>query len=328
MTPPKLIGLGALALFGCIGFMALVKGKKQAELAKEDPIVEEIVLPKTEVKPKEVIVSKPVEDSAEKQEAALQKAKVDKVSRFFALDSSKLPIVETVSYSSRVPWLKDRPAWVADYASYFATSRHFIARSLNRKADYLSQKISHGDRFNVFRKDKQVEFYLVIDLSAALMDFYYYDVSEDKRVFLKRYPVGLGRKDETRTSGYLTPTGKYKLGDRIAIYKPGTLGYFQDQKIEMMQIFGTRWIPFSEEVENCSESYKGYGLHGAPWKAGEKNELIEDREPIGKYDSDGCIRLFQEDMEELFSIIITKPTYVEIVANFNEAKLPGKEVEE
>ncbi len=320
MSPPKVITLGALALFGCIGMLALMKGKKEKE---ETPIaiIEEIVLPKEQKKE---------EKKQETEEKLAQKPRtfVDKVPRLFALDSSKLPIVETVTYSNRVPWLKDRPAWVADYASYYATSRHFIARSLNKKADYFGQKVSLGDRFNVFCKDKELSFYLVIDLSNALMDFYYYDQKEGKRVLLKTYPVGLGRVEKTRSSGFLTPTGTYKLGERIAIYKPGTLGYFQDQKIEMMRVFGSRWIPFAEEVENCSESYRGYGIHGAPWKENEKGELIEDVEVIGKYESDGCIRLKQEDMEELFSIIITKPSYVVIVSDRKEATLPGTEVEE
>jgi lipoprotein-anchoring transpeptidase ErfK/SrfK len=47
---------------------------------------------------------------------------------------------------------------------------------------------------------------------------------------------------------------------------------------------------------------------------------------IGAYDSDGCIRLSSADIEELFSIVLTKPTFVEIVKDFHEAKLPGVEV--
>jgi len=65
---------------------------------------------------------------------------------------SKNPAVETVSYSSRVPWIQGRPAWLADYASYYQTTRHFIARSLNHKSDYFSQKVAPGDRFNVLKR--------------------------------------------------------------------------------------------------------------------------------------------------------------------------------
>ena len=64
----------------------------------------------------------------------------DRMAQLFRTKGEKLPIVETVSYTSRVDWLKGRPAWIADYAAHFATSRHFIARSLNGKADYLRKK--------------------------------------------------------------------------------------------------------------------------------------------------------------------------------------------
>ena len=252
---------------------------------------------------------------------------VDRMDRLFAVDSSKLPIVETITYSSRVPWLKGRSAWITDYASYFHTSRHFIARSLNRAVDYITQDVKPGDRFNVFRNEKEIEFHLVIDLSSMKLKFYYYDVEENERVFLKSYRIGLGRVDPLRASGFLTPIGIYKLGSKVAVYRPGVMGYFKNQKIEMIRVFGTRWIPFGEEVQNCSESFRGYGLHGSPWEVDNKGTIIEDRSHIGKYDSDGCIRLNSEDIEEIFSIVITKSAYVHIVKDFSEAKIPGIEKE-
>jgi hypothetical protein len=47
---------------------------------------------------------------------------------------------------------------------------------------------------------------------------------------------------------------------------------------------------------------------------------------VGAYDSDGCIRLNSSDIEEIFSIVLTKPTWVEIVKDFHGATLPGIEV--
>lgn len=287
---------------------------------KEEPIshvAENTIVP--EVKPPEA-----VEEEQPLQEES--NVEVDRIDRLFTLDSSKLPIVDTIIYSSRVPWMSGRPAWITDYASHYHTSRHFIARSLNQKIDYMKQDVKPGDRFNVLAKEKQVEFYLVIDLSKAMMKFYYYDVGSNERVFLKSYKVGLGRKDDKRTSGYLTPKGKYKLGSKVAVYRPGVMGYFKNQKYEMIRIFGTRWIPFEEEIEGCSESARGYGLHGSPWKM-QKNNLVEERDHIGKYDSDGCIRLNSEDIEEIFAIVITKPTYIQIAQSFSDVELPGEEKE-
>jgi hypothetical protein len=304
------------------------------------------VAPPVAVKPAEVappVAKAPVEPAkapaaSSKQQAAAPAAppvalkgqedfpNVDRIQQLFAVGPNKLPIVETIGYTSSVSWLKGRPAWVADYASYYQTSRHFIARSLNGKPDYFSQKVSPGSKFNVFRKDKRINFHLLIDMTRFKMGFYYVDLDTNERVLLKTYKVGLGRLDPKSPSGSLTPLGKYSLGNKIAIYKPGTMGYYQDQKAEMIRVFGTRWIPFDQELEGATAASKGYGIHGAPWTPDAKGQLAESRDGLGKYDSDGCIRLAMEDIEELFSIIITKPTFVEIVKDFREAKLPGIEV--
>ena len=148
------------------------------------------------------------------------------------------------------------------------------------------------------------------------MWFYYLEGSE--KVLLKTYQVGIGKKDSLSTSGYLTPIGKYSLGEKIAIYKPGVMGFFQDENVEMIRVFGTRWLPFDQEIGECSESAKGFGIHGAPWVQKTDGQFIEDSSKIGKYDSDGCIRMRADDVEEIFSIVITKPTTVEIVKEVNQ----------
>lgn len=325
--------LGSALLFGMIAGYGYMKKKRliSEELQPSSNNVVEIALPDNKpfaspptISPasvkKEVVLSSPAPAAVSED---LPEA--DRIAQLFTLDSSKLPFVETVSYTSRVPWLKDRPAWIADYASYYETSRHFIARSLNKKIDYFTQKVSFGDRFNVFKKDKHIQFYLLIDLSRCRLWFYALDTDSNERTLLKTYPVGVGRLDHTKSSGYLTPCGKYRLGEKIAIYKPGTLGFYQDNKIEMVRVFGTRWIPFDQEIEGCSEPAKGFGLHGTPWVTDASGQFVEDLSKVGIYDSDGCIRLASKDIEEIFSIVITKPTTVELVKNFYEAKLPGVE---
>ncbi len=321
--------IGSIALFGMIGGYAYVK-KRAVEKPPERPQMVEISLnePLRSVRAPVVPVKAASSPEVSSQAAAPIKEdfpEVDRIHQLFTLDSSKLPLVETVAYTSRVPWLKDRPAWIADYASHYETSRHFIARSLNKKIDYFTQKVSPGDRFNVFKRDKQINFHLLIDLSRCRMWFYAVDLDANERILLKTYQVGVGRVDQTKTSGFLTPVGKYLLGKKVAIYKPETLGFFQDNKIEMIRVFGTRWIPFELETEGCSEPAKGLGLHGAPWVLDASGQLVEDKSKIAKYDSDGCIRLAAQDMEEIFSIVITKPTTVELVTDFHAAKLPGVE---
>jgi hypothetical protein len=362
LSVPKWILVGSFALFSIIGVAAMVKkGNKQSmqaagkkELQKttlETPVVSIPVISKAPILEKpanQKEVEKPKKSKDKKKDAkatpvihvveslpALARPviparddfpNIDRVFQLFTTGSSRLPIIETIQYSSSVPWLKGRPAWVADYANYYNTSRHFIARSLNGKPDYFSQKVSEGSKFNVFRKDKKINFYLLVDVSRCKMGFYYVDLDTNERILLKTYRVGLGRLDPTKPSGTLTPIGRYKLGNRVAIYQPGTTGFHQDQKIEMIRVFGTRWIPFDQEVERVTAPAKGYGLQGAPWTDSNNGQLLENKEVIGAYDSDGCIRMNSDDIEELFAIILTKPTFIEIVKDFHEAKLPGMEV--
>jgi len=351
----KIVIIGAIILFGTIGAISFFKSKPNKEIVfdtKKNKVQEVKIFNKNEPKElpkkdvaKEVkkedkniaqnttenekieIVKKEnlTNDSKQISDSDNQLPDADIIDRLFALDSTKLPIVETINYTSRVPWLKGRNAWIADYAAHYSTTRHFIARSLNRKPDYFTQKIGFGDRFNVLKAEKNISFHLLIDINRSKLWFYYLDNDANERTLLKTYKVGLGRKESNRASGSLTPVGKYLLGSKVAIYRPNTMGYFQDKKIEMIKVFGTRWIPFDKEVENCSESSKGLGLHGAPWKEGLNQDIVEDRSKIGKYESDGCIRLFSEDIEEIFSIIISRPTVVEIVKDFHDAKLPGIE---
>jgi hypothetical protein len=315
VSAPKAIFIGSLSLFAVIGGLALFKNKGESvskELAMEPvAIVEEV-----EETSQQYLT--PVQDEVAEEE-------VDQVWRLFTRGKQKLPIVETVRYKSRVSWLKGRPAWITDYASHFSTSRHFIARSLNGKKDYDTQKISPGDQFNILKKD--VSFYLVVDLSRCKLWFYALDGATNEQHLLRTYKVGLGRFDEDSYSGLLTPKGKFSLGDKVAIYKQGMEGYFQGTEVEMVRAFGTRWIPFAEEIGGEGDSPRGYGFHGAPWVFDVAEETYnEDLTTIGSYDSDGCIRLAQNDIEELYSIIITKPTIVEIVTDFHDAEVPGEAV--
>jgi hypothetical protein len=339
MNLPKLFIFITLLLFGTIGLISLFRGESNG-LPQETVVVEtsepvEIALEQefrtvgtvTETETANVTMAiqdqKP-SDFIAKVDEELPTA--DRIDRLFRKVDPRLPIVETISYKSRVQWLNGRPAWVSDYASHYKTSRHFIARSLNGKRDYFKQNIGIGDRFNVFRLDKDIEFYLLVDVSRSKMWFYYFDKGTDERVLLKTYDVGLGRIDSSQPSGLLTPLGKYSLGEKVAIYKPKQMGWYNGNKVEMVRVFGTRWIPFEEEIEGCTACAKGFGIHGAPFSENDQSELAEDTHGIGKYESDGCVRLKCDDIEEIFSIVITKPAFILLVKDFYDAKLPGTEI--
>lgn len=311
----------ALVLFGLIFIAAAVKKNKQNEPLAVKPIEIE----------KGALLT---ESQAENLTASIDKTSFplpadhlpdsDRVSELFRKGQNTFPFIETVTYKSSVPWKKGRAAWVADYASHYNTSRHFIARSLNGKADYFKQDVANGDRFNIFNPDRETTFYLVIDLSRVKMWVYAFDEKDDARYLVKTYPLGLGVLNDQTPSGSLTPLGTYLLGTRTAIYKPGVYGIYKGEKTEMIKVFGTRWIPFEKEVADCTEPAAGYGIHGSPWSFNSQTgKWVEERDSIGSYSSDGCIRLKSEDVEELFAIISARKTFIEIVDDFEKAHLPG-----
>lgn len=332
---PKVLALASIVLFGAVVGVALFKEKKiqttNAITFGNAPLEIELDEDIAVITPAPIVIATdPTHIKQEPPNSTLQSsvitkgeeplADIDRIDEFFNKGEPKLPIVETITYKSKISWQKGRPAWLSDYANYYKTSRHFIARSLNGKPDYFKQDLTEGARFNVFRLDKNFNFHLVIDLSRCKMWFYYHDIDTNENVLLKTYQVGLGRVDSAKASGLLTPLGTYTLGSKVAIYKPNVMGYFNNEKVEMIGIFGTRWIPFDCEVKDCTASAKGFGIHGDPWSLNSEGKLVEDNSSIGKYQSDGCIRLATADIEELFAIVITKPTIVELVKDFHEAK--------
>lgn len=345
MSAARVFFLGSIALFS--GILVLGLAKKVSAKSKQPPKVEEIQLLNSYDEPLPPLAgdrpdfvghapTKVVEDSSFVRGSptapsfvALDPSKdqIDRMGLLFSPFGPRLPIVQTVRYTPKVQWVKDRPAWIVDYASHFQTSKHFISRSLTGKKDYFHYEINPGDRFNVLRNDIPFEFYLIVDVSHCKLRFYYIEPLKKEMTLLKGYAVTLGRRDEMSPSGCLTPLGKYKLGPRIAVYKPGMVGTFRKQKTEMVQIFGTRWIPFEEEVGGCTAPARGYGIHGQPWQKSADGQWHESTEVSNPYSSDGCIRLATEDMEELFSIIVTRPTTIEIVKSFEQSTVDAKEVE-
>ncbi len=246
---------------------------------------------------------------------------------------SRCPIVETVRYTSRVSWKPKKSAWLVDYAHHYKTPLEFIYRSLNgpiltangQVAGYSEKPVtvSEGTEFNVFRKDINFHFYIVVSFASSKLRLYYILPEEKKAVFLKSYPICLGRKDGGKASGSLTPFGLYQLGLKVASFQPNMMGPYKGKQVEMIQVFGTRWMPFEREVDQkaCTEPAKGFGIHGTPMRRMPDGKIVEDASSIGKFESDGCIRLSKKDIEELYSFVSTRRAYVEIVPDFAHSRL-------
>ncbi|MFL2876896.1 MAG: L,D-transpeptidase family protein [Pontiellaceae bacterium] len=111
------------------------------------------------------------------------------------------------------------------------------------------------------------------------------DLMLNKQLF-KRYPVGTGKFGKT-------PAVDFFIYDKII--EPPWTRPADNRLIEYgdpENVLGTRWMAL-RSAENSS--LKGFGIHGT-W----------ERDSIGAQSSAGCIRMFNEDVEELFDLVPRK----------------------
>ncbi|MDP8248020.1 MAG: L,D-transpeptidase family protein [Candidatus Tritonobacter lacicola] len=148
-----------------------------------------------------------------------------------------------------------------------------ITKKFNTTVDLLKACNNKKDgtiRVNDRLKVVTADFAILIDKSQCTLSLL---ANGD---LFKIYSVGTGRDN-------ITPVGAFKVTDKIVEpvwYKPGggEIPYGDPGNL-----LGTRWINID---------LPGYGIHGT-WEP----------ETIGKQMSAGCIRLLNEDVEELFMII-------------------------
>ena len=163
------------------------------------------------------------------------------------------------------------------------TSVETVQRSNNMKLTDFNVQL--GKTFNIYVGKWE------IIISKSRRKLYLFD---GKKLF-KAYGVGIGKQNRTPTGVFKTG-GKRKNPDwyspngKISFGKPGN-------------VLGTRWIRLIPSGKT-SRKVSGLGIHGS-W----------DPESIGKAESNGCLRLLNKDVEELFAIIPNerKPVPVTII---------------
>lgn len=146
-------------------------------------------------------------------------------------------------------------------------TKEALNKDNRRIIDIIPQEVEKKDWFIVVNKTKKI------------LTVYY------KGEVYKKYPVALGKVS--------TPTPDYKFTIINKIKNPywgGMGGKYKPVKGGAPNNpLGKRWIGLS------IEKYKGYGIHGNSQPTS-----------IGKYISAGCIRMINEDVEELFQYIPIK----------------------
>lgn len=139
-----------------------------------------------------------------------------------------------------------------------------------------------------------------IDKSDYRMDLYVED-PDGLRIYLKSYTVGLGEFDSTPIGKWLVKPGS-KVGPANggpSWVNPRT-GEKYDRNDPNIPI-GEYWMALEGQDDNTRDK-KGYGIHAT-----------NDPESIGRQESMGCIRMRDEDVDEVFYTLFEGSSIVEIV---------------
>jgi len=161
---------------------------------------------------------------------------------------------------------------LARIAKKFNISYAFIMR-INNKSRTL---IKIGERLKILKG----ELSLLVDKSDYTLTILL------NGHFIRQYPVGIGKSDKT-------PVGVFIVDNKLinpTWYSPEGVYQYGHPK----NVLGTRWIGFEDK-----DGLYGYGIHGTA-----------DPGSIGKNRSNGCIRLKNKNVEELFDFVKAKTRVV------------------
>jgi len=148
-------------------------------------------------------------------------------------------------------------------AKKFHTTVGLIKRSNNLSSDVI--KVGKGLRIWTGK------FSCVVDKSQNLLTL----MSDDE--LIRVYRVSTGANNHT-------PAGSYKIVNKLV----NPVWYKDGRKIppeSPENILGTRWMGFNEP-------FSDYGIHGTT-----------EPESIGKQVTQGCVRMLNKEVEELYSIL-------------------------
>lgn len=193
---------------------------------------------------------------------------------------------ETI-FSARI--LKDDP-FVGVYTVGEGDSLHVIARRYDVTDDFLA-RINNIKQKNFIRAGQSLKvvqgpFHAVISMRDHTMDVYL------QEVFIKRFPVGLGSEGST-------PAGEWKIGTKLTnptYYPPrgGDIIAADDPENPL----GEHWLELIG-VGGDAVGQQRYGIHGT----------IEP-DSIGRDASLGCVRMHNEDVAEVYTLLITEKSRV------------------
>ena len=147
-----------------------------------------------------------------------------------------------------------------------------LIRILNRKKnDFLRV----GERLKIIRG--------ALTIHVSKSSYFLVVLLASSGLYLQGYEVGLGKNDKTPIENFIIKT-KQKNPAWYTVENGKTLRIPPEDK---RNVLGTRWMGFEEKGH-----YRGFGIHGTRYP-----------ESIGKNMSNGCVRMRNEEVEQLFEII-------------------------
>ena len=172
----------------------------------------------------------------------------------------------------------DRPI---RFAGQFSSTWEFIGR-LNGIKD--ARRLRQGQTLKIIKGP----FHAVVSKTTFQMDMYLGSPGEKGSLYVRSFPVGLGRSGST-------PTGTWMLQPQGKLKNPkwwGTGDEPMKEADDPMNPLGEFWMGLVG-TDGDALGKEGFGIHGT----------IEP-DSIGKEMSHGCIRLVHENVERVYEMLI------------------------
>ena len=202
-----------------------------------------------------------------------------------------LPVVKQQLAALAEKWLFSRTPYPADpfteaYKVQSGDMLSEIGKSYNIPYE-LIMTINDIKRPEALAAGKTIKvingpFHAVVHRSTFTLDLYI-----GKNTYVKTYRVGLGE------AGKETPTGTWQVKTNGKLIRPpwpnpeGGIVYPDDPEYPL----GSRWIGLNG-IEGQAKGRTGFGIHGT-----------KDPETIGSRSSQGCIRLYNGGVVELYDLM-------------------------
>jgi hypothetical protein len=131
-------------------------------------------------------------------------------------------------------------------------------------------------------------FHAVVSKSKFMMDIYFGSPGERGSMYLRSFPVGLGKHGST-------PTGTWMLAPQGKLKNPKWWGTAEEPAREAgdpLNPIGKFWMGLNG-TDGDAVGKEGFGIHGTI-----------DPDSIGKEMSHGCIRLVNDNVEKVYEMLI------------------------